>query len=128
MIKNFKEWAEARIVEEMDDMEKDDSMGRRIRQPKNMKVNRPHMLDNGGLTSVDQSYALISQLKKPQVQMAVGKILKDEPQTAEFLKDILNRALKYASMDHYNKPSFPGWSGGWHDSQSAANNFVGNEE
>lgn len=96
--------------------------GRKINQPRNMRLNRyrkPSDLDGS------ESFELIDKLKKPEVQKAVAEILQAEPQTAEFLKDILDRALRYAAMDHYNKPSFPGWSGGWSDTQSAASNFVG---
>jgi hypothetical protein len=109
-------------VEEMEgDMEQGDSMGRRIRQPKNMKVDRPRQPAYDGT----DSFELISRLKKPEVQKAVAEILQAEPQTAQFLKDMLERALKYAANDHYNKPSFPRWRIGWSDSRSAADDFVG---
>jgi len=88
-------------------------------QPSSMRINRPRKIN------YDDSFEIISQLKKPQVQMAVGKVLQSDPETAEMLKDILNRALRYSALDHYNSPKFPGWSGGWSDSEAAAANFVG---
>lgn len=99
------------------------AMGRSIRQPKNMKINRPRQPDYAG----GDSYEILEKLKKPEVQMAVGKILQDEPETAAMLKDILQRALQNASMDHYNRPKFPGWSGNYNDAENAASNFVGDD-
>lgn len=85
--------------------------------PRDMRVNRP------GNFSIEDAYQLIDQLKKPNIQMAVGKILEDEPQSKEFLKNILKRALRYASTS-YDTPQFPGWSGNYGDSEKAASNFV----